>query len=182
MSQRFLEQMSMYSSYHRHRWNRRLHYVGVPSITLGLLLVLAMVQVGQVGFYPVSVATAFAAVVMSYWVILDRTVGLLTIVAYLPLVFGAGWLAGEGPGARWTAFGILFLGGWMVQLVGHQIEGRKPALLDNLAQIFIAPVFLTAETMFALGQLGDLRAAIDRRWPAYLDSADRAVRSPASGE
>jgi uncharacterized membrane protein YGL010W len=35
--------------------------------------------------------------------------------------------------------------------VGHAFEGRKPALADNLFQIFVAPIFLAAEVFFALG-------------------------------
>ena len=56
---------------------------------------------------------------------------------------------GAAPG--WTWFAILFVGGWILQLVGHVFEGRKPALADNLFQIFVAPIFLAAEVFFALG-------------------------------
>ena len=45
---------------------------------------------------------------------------------------------------------MLFVGGWILQLVGHVFEGRKPALADNLFQIFVAPIFLCAELFFAL--------------------------------
>ena len=50
-----------------------------------------------------------------------------------------------------------FLGGWAVQLVGHVIEGRRPALTDNLLQVFNAPLFLTAEVLWFLGFRQDLR-------------------------
>ena len=38
-----------------------------------------------------------------------------------------------------------------VQLIGHAFEGRRPALADNLLQIFNAPLFLTAEVVALLG-------------------------------
>src|SRR5262249_57547688 len=44
-----------------------------------------------------------------------------------------------------------FVGGWIVQLVGHGIEGKRPALADNLLQIFNAPLFLVVEVLLALG-------------------------------
>ena len=42
-------------------------------------------------------------------------------------------------------------------------EGRKPALADNLFQIFIAPIFLVAELFFALGLKRDVRKKVEAR-------------------
>lgn len=50
-----------------------------------------------------------------------------------------------------SLFAGLFVGGWILQLVGHVFEGRRPALADDLFQIFVAPIFLAAEVFFALG-------------------------------
>jgi uncharacterized membrane protein YGL010W len=50
-----------------------------------------------------------------------------------------------------------FAGGWVFQLLGHVIEGRRPALADNLLQIFKAPLFLTVEVLFLFGLRQDLR-------------------------
>lgn len=58
-----------------------------------------------------------------------------------------------------AVFAAAFVGGWAAQLVGHAIEGRRPALADNVLQIFNAPLFLTAEVLVALGFRSDLRAA-----------------------
>ena len=51
----------------------------------------------------------------------------------------------------------------MVQLVGHVFEGRKPALADNLFQVFVAPIFLCAEVFFALGYKPALHAGVQKR-------------------
>jgi uncharacterized membrane protein YGL010W len=58
-------------------------------------------------------------------------------------------------------FLVSFVGGWVVQLVGHVFEGRKPALTDNLFQIFVAPIFLAAEATFALGMRKQLQARVE---------------------
>jgi uncharacterized membrane protein YGL010W len=65
--------------------------------------------------------------------------------------------------AGWIWFGVLFVGGWILQLVGHVFEGRKPALADNLFQIFVAPIFLCAELFFALGYKPQLHTAVQER-------------------
>ena len=58
---------------------------------------------------------------------------------------------------------MLFVGGWILQLIGHAFEGRKPALTQNLFQIFVAPLFLCAEVFFALGYKPSVRVAVERR-------------------
>jgi uncharacterized membrane protein YGL010W len=51
-------------------------------------------------------------------------------------------------------------------------EGRKPALADNLFQIFVAPIFLAAEVFFALGYKPELHQRI-----LQLSRAQRAQSS-----
>ena len=51
-------------------------------------------------------------------------------------------------------------------------EGRKPALADNLFQIFVAPIFLAAEVFFALGYKPQLHQRV-----LQLSRAQRAESS-----
>jgi uncharacterized membrane protein YGL010W len=51
----------------------------------------------------------------------------------------------------------------VIQLIGHVWEGRKPALVDNFLQIFVAPIFLAAEVFFALGYKPGLHAVVQKR-------------------
>ncbi|MGE4012988.1 MAG: DUF962 domain-containing protein [Alphaproteobacteria bacterium] len=169
----FVEQMAMYASYHRDARNKATHFVGVPAIAVALLLPMALVPFFATGFYVVSLATLFAGAVMIYWIVLDRPIGIASAILFLPALWFAHWLAGQGAAPVWIAFGILFVGGWIIQLVGHAFEGRKPALVDNIIQIFIAPVFLMAELFFALGLCRDLHRAVEARWPHYAAKAPK---------
>ncbi len=164
----FVEQISRYASYHRDGRNKALHFVGVPAIAVSLLLPPALVGFGVAGRYEISLATAFAAAVWVYWIALDRPFGIVTSLVFLPALPFADWLATQGETAVGIAFAILFVGGWAVQLAGHAFEGRKPALVDNFMQVFIAPVFLTAECAFALGLRKALAAEVEARWRDYL--------------
>jgi len=169
----FIEQMAMYASYHRDARNKATHFVGVPAIAVALLLPMALVPFFAIGFYVVSLATLFAGAVMVYWIVLDRPIGIASAILFLPALWFAHWLAGQGAAPVWIAFGILFVGGWIVQLVGHAFEGRKPALVDNVIQVFIAPMFLMAELFFALGLCLDLHRAVEARWPHYAAKAPK---------
>jgi uncharacterized membrane protein YGL010W len=74
----------------------------------------------------------------------------------------AAWYAAEafartlGTSATWIAFVALFVGGWALQFLGHHYEGKRPALIDNLFQGFIGPMFLVAEALVATGRRPDL--------------------------
>ena len=171
MRGRFVEQISRYASYHRDGRNKALHFIGVPAIAVSLLLPLALVEFGTVGQYDLSLATAFAAAVWIYWTALDRPFGIVTSLAFLPALPFADWLAAQGYTAVGIAFALLFAGGWAIQLAGHAFEGRKPALVDNFMQVFVAPLFLVAEAAFALGLRKGLAAEVEARWRHYLPQA-----------
>ncbi|MCW5770464.1 MAG: DUF962 domain-containing protein [Rhodospirillaceae bacterium] len=167
MQRFFVEQMAMYSAYHRDARNKATHFVGVPAIAFSLLIPMAMVRFAALDSYSFTLATVFALAVMVYWILLDPPFGVVTAAIFVPAVWFADWIAQHTVGAAWFLFGALFVGGWIVQLVGHVFEGRKPALADNLLQIFIAPVFLVAEIAFAFGMRKPLHDAVEKRSPAY---------------
>jgi uncharacterized membrane protein YGL010W len=91
-------------------------------------------------------------------------------------------IADLGAVQGWLWFAILFVGGWILQLVGHVFEGRKPALADNLFQIFVAPIFLTAEAFFALGYKPELHAAVQKRAVEMRNRALTPISVEASAE
>jgi uncharacterized membrane protein YGL010W len=171
----FIEQMAMYSAYHRDGRNKATHFVGVPAIAVSLLIPMALLRFAGLGGYSLSLATLFAVAVMIYWIVLDPPFGVVTSAIFVPAVWFADWLAQQSALAVWVTFAVLFVGGWIVQLVGHAFEGRKPALLDNLLQALIAPVFLVAEVGFRLGFRKELHQAMARRMPDYLPKAGAAA-------
>jgi uncharacterized membrane protein YGL010W len=156
------EQMGTYAAYHQDARNKATHFFGVPMIMLSLFIPLAWLKI-PVGGLNLSAAIALAAVVLIYYVFLEPIIALGTAVLTALLVLLATWIASRGVVVGWSAFGALFVGGWILQLIGHVFEGRKPALADNLFQIFIAPIFLCAEVFFALGYKPGLHTAVRER-------------------
>jgi len=102
-------------------------------------------------------------VLLAYYLALDFVLGLAMVVVMGALLWLGQALASRGTLAGLTWFAVLFAGGWMLQLVGHVFEGRRPALADNLFQIFVAPIFLCAEAFFALGYKPKLHSAVIER-------------------
>ncbi len=153
------QQMSFYAAYHRDPRNKATHFVGVPVIMLAILIPLAWLRIEVAGF-GITAAMLLSAAVLAYYFLLDVPLALAMLVIIGALIWVAERIAALGGAAGWTWFGVLFVGGWVLQLVGHVFEGRKPALADNLFQIFVAPIFLAAEVFFALGYKPELHERI----------------------
>jgi uncharacterized membrane protein YGL010W len=169
------EQMSFYAAYHQDARNKATHFVGVPAIVLSL-----MVPLSWLGFAGVSAAMVTTAALLVYYLALDVWLGLVMCVVMGALLWLGQILADQGAVAGWSWFAALFVGGWILQLVGHVFEGRKPALVDNLFQIFIAPLFLAAEVFFALGYKPRLHAAVQERAQKMRGAAPDATLTSAS--
>jgi uncharacterized membrane protein YGL010W len=71
---------------------------------------------------------------------LMHSIGIPMIVVSLPLFFFS-W--------RW-ALG-LFIIGWILQLVGHAVEGNRPAFIKNPFYLVIGPWWLIRRAVAALG-------------------------------
>jgi len=160
------EQMAIYAAHHRNQWNKLTHFIGVPAIVFAILIPMSWIPLGA----GVTLAQAFLGVVLAYYLLLDFPLGLATGVMSFALLYAAELAAGTGVGSGWIWFGAFFVGGWIFQLVGHVFEGRKPALADNLFQIFVAPIFLVAELFFAFGLKREVLEKIEARL-AQLNTA-----------
>lgn len=171
----FVEQMAMYSAYHRHAYNRVTHFFGIPMIVLAIFIPLSWVQLFTLwgGETVVTLATVLWFGTGIFYVWLDRRVGGVMVLVSFLLLQAAQMIAVQGSTIGWVAFAAFFVGGWVFQLIGHGFEGRRPALADNALQALIGPLFLVAETFFALGQCSDLHEAVEARWPHYSVGAMR---------
>jgi uncharacterized membrane protein YGL010W len=157
----FRRQLGAYAAVHRDWRNKATHFVGIPIIVFSLLLVLSLWRFELAGReWTMSLAVAIVAVLG--WMALDLGIGLVMALLMAVAWFAAEALAGSlgSASAVWMAFIALFVGGWALQFVGHHYEGKRPALLDNIFQGFIGPMFLVAESLVVMGQRSDLADAI----------------------
>ncbi len=162
----FREQMAMYTAYHRDVRNCATHFVGVPMIVFSLLVALSAVPLGQFGNIPITLATVFLSLLLAlYWVAVPL-MGLVATVVHIPLLWYADAAAND-PASIWIIAGVCFVGGWVIQFIGHLFEGRRPALADNFLQVFMAPGFLVVEALFACGLLSELRGDLELRSRKY---------------
>ncbi|MSQ64342.1 MAG: DUF962 domain-containing protein [Betaproteobacteria bacterium] len=156
------DQMSFYAAYHQDARNKATHFVGVPLIVFSLMIPLGWLRIDAGGF-TLTAALVVASVLFLYYLVLDVPLGLAMGVVFGLMLWVTDPLSQAALGVSLSWFLVLFVGGWALQLWGHVFEGRKPALVDNLFQIFVAPIFLAAEVFFALGYKPALHEAVQRR-------------------
>ncbi|MDO9075451.1 MAG: DUF962 domain-containing protein [Rubrivivax sp.] len=172
-----LQLLTQYAAYHRDRRNIATHFVGVPMIMFGALVLLARpeFELGGVTLTPAALALALVLP----WTLSRGALALggLTAAVWLALAVLAHLIAGAtGQSAAW---GLAFFAvGWLIQFVGHYYEGRKPAFVDDLVGLFVAPMFVLLEALAPLGLFRGLMAEVERRaGPTMLrDLAHPATR------
>jgi uncharacterized membrane protein YGL010W len=167
----FREQMAMYTAYHRDSRNRATHFIGVPLIVFALLLALSLVKLALIGPIPVTFASLLLMGLLILYVLAVPVVGFVSAAVLIPLLWTADRLAQSEVSDVWLVTGVCFIGGWIIQFMGHVFEGRRPALFDNLLQVFMAPGFLIAESLFAIGLLADLKRDLEQRSVKYNATA-----------
>jgi uncharacterized membrane protein YGL010W len=153
----FRNQLAAYAAVHRDWRNKATHFVGIPVIVFSLLLVLSLWRF-EVGAREWTGSLAVALLAVLGWMLLDLGIGVVMAVIMVVAWYAAEALAGSLGSAQsvWVAFIALFVGGWVLQFLGHHYEGKRPALLDNIFQGFIGPMFLVAETLVMMGRRRDL--------------------------
>lgn len=144
-----------YARYHRDRRNIGTHMVGVPLIVFSVGVLLGRVGFGINGTVISLAWLAFGAAALWY---LSRGLVLgLATSGVVGVLIALSQLVADGSWTAWLAWGLgSFVVGWVIQLVGHYYEGRKPAFVDDLVGLLVGPMFVVAEAMFSLGWNRDL--------------------------
>ena len=178
-----VDSLSQYASYHRDRRNIATHLVGIPAIVFGIEGLLARATVPWIAGLAVhgsalSLATAATLAAAAFYFAIDRRYG-VAMAAFLGVSLWIGTSIAALPALGWLLGAAgLFVGGWILQLVGHAFEGRKPAFVDDLVGLLIGPLFVVAEVGFAFGRGERLRAEIERRvGPTRVGRIERTALS-----
>jgi uncharacterized membrane protein YGL010W len=156
------ELMISYARYHRDRRNIATHFIGVPLIIFAISVLLSRptFSLGGIALSPAWLlwgVTSLWYLTRGHWLL-----ALATLLTNLLLIGLASPLA-LLPTAQWLAWGIgTFVVGWVIQFVGHYYEGKKPAFVDDISGLFVGPMFVVAEVLFALGWGRELLQSIER--------------------
>ncbi len=156
--------MVQYAAYHRDRRNIATHLVGIPLIFTAIAMWLIF-PLGTWTHYGITGAWLMWGVT-SWWYITrgDTLLGMATVLVNGVLVALAHGLAATAPDwglQAWQLGLALFVVGWAFQFVGHGLEGRKPAFVDDIVGLLVGPMFVVGEVLMFAGLIGGLKARIE---------------------
>jgi len=161
--------LAQYALYHRDQRNIVSHFVGVPMIVFGIGVLLARPTLPAFGLSLTPAWVAFALAAAWYMTRGNILLG-LAVSGAVGILMKLGHEVAGGSAGVWLGWGTgFFAAGWLIQLIGHWYEGKKPAFVDDAVGLLVGPMFVTAEAMFMLGWNKPLLAEIERRaGPTHL--------------
>ncbi len=133
--------LNEYGESHQNKTNILIHAIAVPSIffvTIGLLW--SIPTPAFVEYFDVTWAHIVAIPVLWYYFKLSGPIGaamtVLTIASFLAIkllvLFNV---------VVWQFCLALFIVMWILQFVGHHIEGKKPSFLKDLQFLLVGPAW-----------------------------------------
>lgn len=157
-----IKQLTKYAAYHRDPRNIATHYVGIPLIVFGVTCFLAR-PTFIVGGFALAPVYFVAAAATAFYLRHDLRYGLVMAGTLAAMSYGA-VMIGALSTTAWLATAIaLFVGGWVIQFIGHYYEGKKPAFVDDLIGLLVGPLFVCAEVGFLLGLRNEVKEEIEKR-------------------
>lgn len=133
--------LSQYGESHQNKTNIVIHAIAVPSIylvTIGLLWAIPVPEF--MVHFQVNFAHVAAIPVLYYYFKLSGPIGaamtLLTMVSFgvIKLVENLGI-------SVWQFSLALFVVMWILQFIGHKVEGKKPSFFDDLRFLLVGPAW-----------------------------------------
>jgi uncharacterized membrane protein YGL010W len=131
--------LAHYGESHQNPRNELIHFIAIPLIMLSL--------VGMMFALHPYVAYAFIAASMVYYARLS--VVFLVTMAVLSAAFVAVVFA-MGPLVLPICIAI-FVGAWILQFIGHKIEGKKPSFFEDIQYLWVGPLFVLSKLFGKLG-------------------------------
>lgn len=144
---------SEYSQSHQNQTNQRIHWIFVPLIFLSVIGILwdvkLPIELDFMGGEPLNVSMIAALLVFTYYLSLSFTISIGMLV-----VTSIGMIACyfyNGPISIWIISLGIFVVSWIMQFVGHKVEGKKPSFLKDLEFFLVGPMWVLAKLYNKLG-------------------------------
>ena len=128
-----------YAEFHRHSANKMIHWICVPLIVWSVLGAIWSLS-------PIAAYVAIAASIAFYlWLSVPLALGMFVVL--LAMLYPLSLLGSQA----FIVSIAVFIAAWIGQFVGHAIEGRKPALFEDVKSLFVGPAWLLGFVYRRLG-------------------------------
>jgi uncharacterized membrane protein YGL010W len=135
-----LEQwLNLYARDHKHPTNQLIHKVCVPAIMLSLFGLLWSIPTLEF-MGPINWAMLFCLPCLAFYSMLSMRATLLMFFVSLIMLTVVYFIDQSGNLLRTST--TIFIVAWIIQFIGHKIEGQKPSFLEDLQFLLIGPLWV----------------------------------------
>jgi uncharacterized membrane protein YGL010W len=146
-----------YSADHQNPTNQAIHLACVPAIAWSVSAMLWAIPsppgLSTTAWLPHGVWAGLAMVLalIAYWR-LSKRLAMGMLVAFVATVFLNRWIA-QTYGVMvllWLGVGA-FVVAWVVQFIGHNIEGKRPSFLTDMVYLLVGPIWTLRKLYTRMG-------------------------------
>lgn len=136
------EWLDAYGESHQNPTNKKIHWLCIPWIMISVLGLIAAIPSPFEHFW-LNWATGVAVLAVVYYALISIPLALgMAVISAVMLAIVQG-IAGL-PIPLWASSLGIFVIAWILQFVGHKIEGKKPSFFEDLQFLLIGPMWLLA--------------------------------------
>lgn len=131
--------ISHYGESHQNPINELIHCIAIPLIMLSLVgMLLALHPYVAYGFVVASMVyyarlSLVFFIAMGAWSLITIELALLMGSRVLPLCIA------------------IFVGAWILQFIGHKLEGKKPSFFEDVQYLWVGPLFVLSKLFQKIG-------------------------------
>ncbi|MFN8283469.1 MAG: Mpo1-like protein [Chitinophagales bacterium] len=140
------EWLTLYGRDHQNPTNKIIHWICVPVIVFTVFGLLMSVPFPDVANGWINVATIVFVFALIFYFRLSLPIFLGMLVIGSLMFIGNRYLATTilpNIGLTlWQLSLLVFVLAWILQFIGHKIEGQKPSFLEDMQFLLIGPIWL----------------------------------------
>ena len=152
-------QLDFYKSFHTHSINQGIHTICIPSIVLSVLNYASLIRINfeflkgnpknLSAWYNISLENLLSILyTIQYYKTYGIKIGTVMFIYILILLFLTHIWRNTFKNRWLSQTHKVFLAAWILQFLGHAIEGNRPSLMTSLTQtVFQAPLFTLEHSM-----------------------------------
>ncbi|HUH51131.1 MAG TPA: Mpo1-like protein [Flavobacterium sp.] len=135
-----------YAQSHQNATNKFIHWMCVPLIFWSILGFISLIPSGDfyiLGYGAMSWASLIALVFVTlFYMRLSLVISLLMLVLMLLMNYLSIVVNTAVGSQACIVYLSVFIITWILQFVGHKIEGKKPSFIKDLQFLLIGPIWL----------------------------------------
>lgn len=134
-----------YGESHRNPFNKLIHWIAVPVIVWTVVALLWSIPFPlDVQAVPLNWATIGLLLAQIYWFRLSVSLGLGLLLFNVIMIQITVIVAQSVAYPLWLVALVIFVIAWILQFIGHAIEGKRPSFFKDLQFLLIGPAWLMA--------------------------------------